>query len=125
MNDLPEAVHTLERELRGVFGPRLQSLVAYGRRVQAHGGPTRTMALVESLTALASSAARLEGRVDADVEGAGSHAERALGLAGGTITDVVRLVNVHEIPAADAERMFPTYLAAVERLVEYVDGWSH
>src|SRR5262252_1403117 len=50
MSELPASVHTLERELRGVFGPRLQSLVAYGLRTATGHAPTRTMALVESLT---------------------------------------------------------------------------
>jgi hypothetical protein len=58
------ALQVLERELRGVFGTRLQSIVVYGTRgpdrpgdARTHGGgghavepPTRTMALVESLT---------------------------------------------------------------------------
>src|SRR5689334_2622983 len=43
-------LHMLERELRGVFGSRLQSLVAYGQRAAAPKAPIRTMALVESLT---------------------------------------------------------------------------
>ena len=29
---IPEAVQTLERDLRGIFGSRLQSLVIYGQR---------------------------------------------------------------------------------------------
>jgi len=59
----PDAVRTLERELREVFGNRLQSLVIYGQHARpagdAHGGhnhghsasPTRTLAIVESLSA--------------------------------------------------------------------------
>src|SRR5262245_7933324 len=232
MTDLPESVRTLERELRGVFGPRLQSLVAYGLKSAAHHAPARTMALVESLTeqdlracaarasswhaariatplivvarelarsldafplefaaihadhvlvagdepfarvtgdpgdirracevqarshllhlregfvdaggnrdalavlvvesaaplaALLSSVARLEGQTSADAEAAGRHLERALGVAGGTLANVVKLAKVHEISGADGERIFPPYLAAVERLVEYVDGWN-
>jgi hypothetical protein len=48
---LPASVDVLERELRGVFGSRLQSLVAYGLRTH-HGShaPVRTLALVESLS---------------------------------------------------------------------------
>jgi hypothetical protein len=59
----PAAVQTLEQELRGIFGARLQSLVAYGERSRAssHGGgyghglghedpPVQTMAVVETLT---------------------------------------------------------------------------
>jgi hypothetical protein len=38
--------------------------------------------------------------------------------------DVTRLVGVTEIPNDDAVRMFPSYLASVERLTKYVDGWS-
>jgi len=232
MGELPDSVRTLERELRGVFGPRLQSLLVFGQRAAAHAAPTRTMALVESLTeqdlracaarasswhaarlatplvvaardlprsldvfplefaaiaadhvvvageepfksvsvdagdlrracevqarshllhlregfidaggnshalavlivdsagplaSLLTSVARLEGRSDVDPEAAGRHAEHALRLGGGTLTDVVKLVKVHEISAAEAERIFPTYLAAIERLVEYVDGWA-
>src|SRR5262249_25754287 len=51
MSELPDSVDTLERELRGVFGPRLQSLIAYGSSGAAGHGAMRTMALVESLTA--------------------------------------------------------------------------
>ena len=35
---IPDAVQTLERELRDVFGSRLQSLVIYGQRRAAHAG---------------------------------------------------------------------------------------
>jgi hypothetical protein len=71
-----DAVQTLERELRGVFGSRLQSLVVYGQRAHhasgghgAHGAhgheepPTRTLAIVESLTA--DDLRACAGRVDA------------------------------------------------------------
>jgi hypothetical protein len=232
MGELPRSVQTLERELRGVFGPRLQSLVAYGLNAASDHAPMRTMALVESLTeqdlracaaragswhaaglatplvvaarefarsldafplefaaisadhvvisgeepfarlnvdtqdvrracevqarshllhlregfvdaggnghalailvvqsaaplvALLTSVARLEGQGHPDPGAAGRHAERALHLPGGTLTDVIKLTDVHEISSAEAERIFPTYLAAVERLVDYVDGWG-
>src|SRR3954470_7642367 len=65
---ISEAVRALERDLRGIFGSRLQSLAIYGERATAHrahgrhagdGGsahghdaapPTRTLAVVESMT---------------------------------------------------------------------------
>jgi hypothetical protein len=64
---LPDAVRTLERELREIFGSRLQSLVIYGQRAHAdrqtagdrhgtHAGhghdapPTHTLAIVDSMT---------------------------------------------------------------------------
>lgn len=61
--EIPAAVRTLERELRGVFGARLQALVIYGERARhaarhaaAHGhasdetSATRTLAVVDTLT---------------------------------------------------------------------------
>lgn len=58
---IPDAVRTLERGLRDIFDGRLQSLVVYGQRTQpdgdAHAGhghgapPTRTLAIVDTLTA--------------------------------------------------------------------------
>ncbi|MBI3491152.1 MAG: hypothetical protein HY047_05115 [Acidobacteria bacterium] len=74
--------------------------------------------------ALVMSVARLEGHPASDAAAAGRHAERTLGVAGSAITDVVQLVGVREISSADALRLFPPYLDAVERLVKYVDGWS-
>ena len=62
---ISEAVLQLERDLRGIFGSRLQSLVIYGQRVgeyaadHAHGAndahglhaaPARTLAVVDALT---------------------------------------------------------------------------
>ena len=76
------------------------------------------------LAALLQSVARLEGRTDHDSAAAARHAEHTLGVAGGTFADIVRLAAVQEIPAAEAERLFPRYLAGVERLVDYVDGWA-
>jgi hypothetical protein len=76
------------------------------------------------LAALLTSVARLEGHGQLDPVAAGRHAERILALSGGVITDVVALTRVHEIPAAEAQRIFPGYLAAMEQLVEYVDRWQ-
>ncbi|MCU1382410.1 MAG: hypothetical protein JWL71_1107 [Acidobacteria bacterium] len=60
---IPDAVRLLERDLREVFGSRLQSLVIYGQRAgghgrgaghDAHGGHdaalTRTLVIVEAMT---------------------------------------------------------------------------
>jgi hypothetical protein len=41
------------------------------------------------------------------------------------MSDVVALTNVAEIPSVDAERLFPPYLEAIERLVAYIDGWKY
>jgi hypothetical protein len=74
--------------------------------------------------ALLASVARLQGVAARDHGTAGRHAERLLDLSPGAVTDVTRLAHVTEISAADAVRIFPTYLEAVLRLVQYVDRWD-
>jgi hypothetical protein len=244
------AVHTLEKELRGIFGARLQSLVAYGERARAttltahahdahgpgqgHGhdaAAVQTIATVETLTgddlracagrvaawhdaglatplvlaahefersldafplefgaiiadhtlvagrnpfegmtvdaadlrravevqarshllhlregyletrgradavavlieqsapafaALLSSLARLDRQPSHDAAAVARHAERLLGVPGGAVADVVALAGAREISSQDADRLFPAYLDAVEKLVSYVDKW--
>jgi len=235
-----DAVQALERDLRGIFGARLQSLVVYGERARtgrAHhqrghdAPPTTTLAVVESMThedlrtaagrvagwhdaglgtplliaarefersldafplefgailadhvvvsgsnpfaslkveaadlrracevqarshllhlregfletrgradalaelivesapafaALVTSIARLEGHGGDDRPAGARHVERIVDLPG-AITDITRLVGADEISSAEANRLFPPYFTAVERLVSYVDGWS-
>ena len=237
---IPDAVHTLERDLRGIFGSRLQSLVVYAQRAsQSHADgdhahdrpPTPTLAIVESMThddlrtaagrlaawhgaglatplllavrefersldafplefgailadhvvvsgsnpfrslavnpadvrracevqarshllhlregfletrgrgdalsdlivqsapafsALVTSIARLEAQKAEDAGAAARYVERVLNLPGAVI-EVTKLAGVKEITSAEAQRLFPLYLAAVERLVDHVDGWG-
>src|SRR4051812_29561201 len=58
---IPDAARALERDLHGIFGSRLQSLVIYGQHAARDGGahghgahgraaPTRTLAIAASLT---------------------------------------------------------------------------
>jgi hypothetical protein len=47
--NIPDAVQVLERDLRDIFGPRLQSLVAY--RVASGSDKASTLAVVDALTA--------------------------------------------------------------------------
>ena len=77
-----------------------------------------------SFAALLASVARLQGLETHDRAAAGRHAERELQLPPGVVTEVVQLAHVTEISAADAMRIFPSYLDAAERLVRYVDGWG-
>jgi hypothetical protein len=67
--------------------------------------------------------ARLDGHSSHDRTAAARHVERLLTVANG-VEEVVTLVGVQEIPSAEALRIFPGYLDAVERLTRYVDGWS-
>jgi len=82
---IPDAVRALERDLRGIFGSRLQALAVYGQReaahargdrpAHAHGShgtnhrdpPTRTLAVVDQVTRddLRAAATRVESWHDA------------------------------------------------------------
>jgi hypothetical protein len=43
----------------------------------------------------------------------------------GTVaTEVAALAGAHDIPSRDAERLFPGYLEAAERLVKHIDTWT-
>ena len=46
---IPESVRRLERDLRGIFGSRLSSLVVYGAQAQAHAH-AHTLAVVDGLS---------------------------------------------------------------------------
>jgi hypothetical protein len=77
-----------------------------------------------AFAALVASVARLEGHASDEPAAAARYVERLLNLPGGAVTEVAKLVGVQEISSADAERLFAPYLDAVERLVNYVDGWK-
>ena len=238
---IADAVQTLERELREVFGSRLQSLVVYGQRTQPRhhdagdghaAAPTHTLAIVDSMTpadlracagrvdawhgaglatplliashefeqsldafplefgailadhsvvaganpfaslavdpadlrracevqarshqlhlregfletrgradalallivqsaaafaALVVSIARLEGHATDDAGSAARHIERSLNTPGGGVAEITKLVGVHDITSAEAERLIGPYLDVTDRLVKYVDGWT-
>ena len=76
-----------------------------------------------AFAALIASVARLEGHAGDDPAAAARHVERLLSLPG-AVTEITKLSSVKEISSAEAERLFPPYLGAVERLVAHVDGWS-
>lgn len=67
--------------------------------------------------------ARLDGHSSHDRSAAARHVERLLTVTNG-VEEIVKLAGVKEIPSADALRIFPGYLDAVERLTKYVDRWS-
>ena len=88
-------------------------------------GDALAVLIVDSAAAFAAlleHIARLEGAGE-DPATVSRHAERRLNVPGGIVSDVMRLARVTEISSTEAERIFPSYLDAVERLVTFVDGW--
>jgi hypothetical protein len=89
-------------------------------------GDALAVLVVESapaFAALVDSVAHLDAAAARDVGAAARHVERKLGLDEFAVSQVVALAGVSEITAAEAERLFPPYLGAVERLVRYIDAW--
>jgi hypothetical protein len=90
-------------------------------------GDALSVLIVESapaFAALLTTVARLDGVAANEAATAARHVERRLELASPAASAIVALVGVNEISSADAERLFPGYLATVERLVGYVDTWK-
>jgi hypothetical protein len=77
-----------------------------------------------AFAALMTSVARLEGHDTHDPAVAARHAEQLLGIDRGIVTEIVNLAGVQKIPPAKADDLFPHYLDAVQRLVQYVDRWG-
>jgi hypothetical protein len=73
---------------------------------------------------LITSIARLEARTSNDAAVAARQTGQLLGLDNSIIEQVVGFVGVQKIPSADADALFPAYLEAAQRLVDYVDRWS-
>ncbi len=96
--------------------------------VEARDNPDALAVLIvrsaAPFAALLAGVARLQGRAAHDAGAVGRYIEHTLGLLGGSASDVTALAGVKEMPAAEAARLFPAYLDAVERLVKFVDGWS-
>jgi hypothetical protein len=93
------------------------------------GGRTDALAVLivrsaPAFAALVTSVARLEGRDTYEPSAAGRYAEHLLGIDSSIMSRIVDLAGVQEMASAEAEDLFPAYLEAVQRLVQYVDRWS-
>ena len=95
--------------------------------IQAGGRPAEIEALVrESAPGFASLFRHLARLSDAPAVTAtdlASFATRALGLDSHTVIDLLSHAESETMPSSDATRLFPAYLACMERLAEYVDRW--
>jgi hypothetical protein len=79
-----------------------------------------------AFAALVTTVARLDdGTSPADAVAAARRLEHRLELPPESASSIVALAGIGEIPSGDAERLFSPYLAAVERLVGYIDAWTH
>lgn len=95
--------------------------------LETGGDPGAIGALVANsaapLVTLLANLARLAGEPAAQPEALAALADRWTGSTSAVFHDVVAPTGTG-VPAADAARLFPAYLAGVERLTAYVDRWS-
>jgi hypothetical protein len=76
-----------------------------------------------AFAALLRNVGRLTGVQTSDRMEATRQGARAAGLSGDTVDAVLALESPSALPASDPARLFPDYLAAVERLASVVDQW--
>ena len=76
-----------------------------------------------AFAALLRNVGRLTGVQTADRMEATHQGARAAGLSGDVVDAVLALESPSALPSADPARLFPDYLAAVERLAAVVDQW--
>ncbi len=103
-------LHLREGFIQAAAEPR-----ALGAIIQASARPFRL--LLESM-------ARLEGVDTTDGARFAAHLETTVGLTPGVVRRVLAAGGSAGIGATDAQDLYPSYIGAVERLVQYVDAWQ-
>lgn len=116
-------------DLRRACETQAKSLLLHLREgfLEAGGGPHEVarlvVASVPAFTALLRNVARLHDVTMEDRTAATREGARLAGLPDAIVTDVLTLELPRGVSSADPARLFPDYLAAVERLSRFVDGW--
>jgi hypothetical protein len=124
-----DGVSLAREDLRRACETQIKSHLVHLREgyIESAGRPEAIADLVATsapaFAALLRNVGRMSGctssaRVDATREGA-----RAAGLSDGVVGDILGLEHARAVPMTDPARLFPDYLAAVERLARVVDTW--
>jgi hypothetical protein len=124
-----DGIRIPREDLRRACETQVKSHLVHLREgfIEARNRPQRVADLVTTsapaFAALLRHVAQLAGartttRSEATLEGA-----RAAGIADGVVRDVLALERPSNMPTADAARLFPQYLAAVEQLARTIDTW--
>ena len=124
-----DGVEIPREDLRRACETQVKSHLVHLREgfIESRNRPQRVAELVTdsapAFAALLRHVAQLAGapastRAEATLEGA-----RAAGISEGVVRDVLALARRSDLPTADAARLFPQYLAAVEQLARTIDTW--
>lgn len=93
------------------------------------GGVPRTIAdlviaSAPAFGALLRNVARLNGSTTGDRAAAAREGAGAAHLPDNVVAQILTLEQPSALKATDAARLYPEYLAAVEQLARYIDGWN-
>lgn len=95
--------------------------------IESRGEPSAIARLVSEsaapLLSLVVNIGRVSGFTGREPDHAAAHAQRLAGIDGSVLVDVIGLAEGRSL-AIDGSRLFPAYLAAIERLTAYVDRWD-
>jgi hypothetical protein len=95
--------------------------------IQSGGKPAEVESLVRDsapgFSALLRHLARLDVAPAAAASDLAIYATRTIGLDARTVGDLLAFAEAETMPSIDATRLFPSYLACMERLSEFVDRW--
>jgi hypothetical protein len=95
--------------------------------VESAARPSEVDALVRESApgfgALLRHLARLDGAAAHTTRDLIHYATHRIGLADHVVGDLLALADPDGLPAVDPVKLFPAYLAAMERLAEFVDRW--
>jgi hypothetical protein len=121
---------SIERgDLRRACETQIKSHLVHLREayIEAAGTPRAVADLVTASApafgALLRNIARLNGSADKNRAAATREGARAAQLSDALVASILALERPTGVKAVDAARLFPEYLAAVEQLARYVDGW--
>lgn len=127
----PFAGAGIERaDLRRACEAQIKSHLVHLREgfIETGGAPRAIAELVTASApafgALLRNLARLDGSHERDRTSATRHAARLAQLPDAVVTDILALERPSAMQTADAARMFPEYLAAVEQLARFIDSWT-
>jgi hypothetical protein len=95
--------------------------------LQAAGRPSEVEALVQesapAFGALLRHLARLDGAAASSLPELAHYATETIGLDAHSVGDLLAFAENDGMASVDASRLFPSYLACMERLAEFVDRW--
>jgi hypothetical protein len=130
-NDPFDGLTIRDEDLRRACEVQVKSHLVHLREefLESGGKPTEVDELVREsapgFAALVRNLARLDRAPSTTNAELVEYAGRRVRLDQHVVDDVLSLVDTDSMSAVDAARLFPAYLATMERLADFVDQWRH